>query len=113
MPGSAVPAGNWLAKLHVDKLVHAFLFGVFLVLLVHGFRRQQRWLDLRTHAMLAALCIAVSYGVFTELLQEITNLGRRGDMKDMLANTVGCLIALLIIRHRTRSAEHGRSTSAA
>lgn len=113
MPGSAVPGGKWLGRFHVDKLVHALLFGVFFVLLVFGFKRQERWPDIRRHAMLAAMCIAVSYGVFTELLQEITDLGRRGDMKDMLANTVGSLIAMLMLRHRSISAKvEGSSTQA-
>jgi len=98
MPGSAVPAGKWLAKFHVDKLVHAFLFGVFFVLLVHGFRRQTRVPDLRIHAILSAMCIAVAYGVFTELLQELTDGSRRGDMMDMLANTVGCVVALFLMK---------------
>lgn len=42
--------------------------------------------------MLTAVLIAIAYGAATELMQGLEALGRRTDLNDMIANTVGALL---------------------
>lgn len=93
MPAQVVPGGGLLGRYHLDKVVHAVLFGVFLVLLVRalgwGAGREQggAW-----RLFLGAL-LAIAYGALTEVLQELTGAGRRGDVWDLVADALGVIIA--------------------
>jgi VanZ family protein len=98
MPGSAVAQYGWMTDLRVDKIAHGFLFAVFYVLLVKGLRLQTSYPDLQQHAILASFTIAVMYGGFVELMQEVTRLGRRGEFADMVANTAGVILGSVYLR---------------
>ena len=100
MPGAALPAWRWADLISLDKAVHAFLFGVLYVLLVRAFRRQYQHPALRSHAVMTALVMVVAYGGSTELMQQVPVLGRRGDLLDLLANTVGAGLGLVYDRRR-------------
>jgi VanZ family protein len=97
MPAPAIPGGGWLGRYHVDKLVHAILFAVFFILLARAFRDLDPAGPARRHALLVALVISVAYGLLTELLQELTSWGRHGELGDMVANTIGSLIGVMVV----------------
>ncbi len=98
MPGRALPEWNWFALLDLDKLVHATLFFVLAVLLTQAF------VDVGAPArpLFWALIITIGYGLATELLQGLPALGRRTDLNDMIANTVGGIAAMGYVRGRVR-----------
>jgi VanZ family protein len=98
MPGSVVAQYDIFVDLRLDKWAHAFLFAVFYVLLVKGLRRQTTYEDLQHHAVLASFTVAVMYGGFVELLQEMMQLGRMMDVADMVANTVGVILGSVYLR---------------
>ncbi len=98
VPGSVVMQPGFFDKLPVDKVVHALLFGVLYVLLVKGLERQTGYPLLQRHAVLVGFTIAVLYGGATELIQEWMQLGRRGDLADMLANTIGVILGMAYLR---------------
>lgn len=105
MPGQALPQWEWADLLSVDKAVHAFLFAVLYVL-VH------RWLIDRgmapSKALWVGLIACTAYGASTELMQQLPALGRRGDLGDLLANTAGVLLGMLVAHrpaHRTRNGD--------
>lgn len=87
LPGSELPEWDRFALLHLDKAVHAGMFLVLTVLLARVFhaRGMRHWL-------LAAIPIATAYGAATECMQGLEALGRRTDLNDMIANTVGALL---------------------
>ena len=80
---------------HPDKLIHLFIFGVYVFLQVRGFAKQQRFSFLRRHAALMAVLIGSFLGLGTELMQEWVIPFRRGDVYDLIADVAGCLAGWL------------------
>ncbi|MBP6313287.1 MAG: VanZ family protein [Flavobacteriales bacterium] len=89
LPGSKLPKWDWFALFDMDKLVHAGMFFIQALLLARVFFARQtpeRW-------VLWSVLLSVTFGVATELLQGMEALGRRTDLNDMIANTIGALVA--------------------
>ncbi len=96
-PGRYVPTAHWLDLLSFDKLVHASIFFVlsslwFLYLVKTG---QVKDLSI---ALVIAACI--SYGGLLEVLQAKVFSQRSGDWADFIANSLGCLLALLFFSRK-------------
>ena len=90
IPGAALPQWHWFALFNLDKSVHAGMFFVLALLLAQAFHDSgspKRYL-------LWAVLISAAYGVSTELMQGLEALGRRTDINDMIANTIGSLAAV-------------------
>jgi VanZ family protein len=98
MPGSRLPEWDWFALLDLDKLVHAALFFVQALLLARAFIAR----GTPVHWATWAVATAVLYGLATEVMQGLEALGRRTDLNDMIANTVGALSAGWFARWRMR-----------
>src|SRR5687768_4942469 len=93
-PGQYIPSADWLELLSIDKWVHA---GIFLVLTSLLFVvaikfRQNNWII----ALYCLICIV--YGVSLEIMQATCFSNRSADWKDIIANTFGCLVALLLFK---------------
>ena len=101
MPGRAIPSWDWTNLISLDKPVHAFLFGVLVVLLVRGFRDQQPAVIAQARIVPVAFTLTVAYGALTEWMQQLDLLGRHGDLNDLIANTVGACLGLLYLRWRS------------
>lgn len=99
-PGSALPEWQWADLLSVDKFIHAAIFGVLVLLLVRGFKGQVEGSTWAVRAVPIATVIGVLYGASMEGMQQIPGLGRHGDLLDLIANTIGCLVALIWLRWR-------------
>ena len=97
LPGSSLPAWDWFALLDLDKLVHAGMFFVLALLLSRALlaRGASRWL-------LWAVLISALYGVATECMQGLEAMGRRMEINDMIANTVGAIGAGWFAHFRAR-----------
>lgn len=93
LPAQAVPGGGLLGRYHIDKLAHAVLFGVFLVLLVRAFGHSDPAGRGNWRPLLLAALLAIGFGALTEVLQEITGGGRSGDIWDVVADATGVIIA--------------------
>lgn len=89
IPGKALPEWEWFSVFELDKLVHAGMFFVLCMLLAQALR-SNRW---PVRYILWAVIISAGYGLCTEFLQGLEALGRRTDINDMIANTVGALTA--------------------
>ncbi|MCC6937285.1 MAG: VanZ family protein [Flavobacteriales bacterium] len=98
MPGAALPEWNWFALLDLDKLVHAFMFFVLAVLLAQAFIVR----GTPVRYLLWACVISIGYGLATEIMQGLEALGRRTDINDMIANSVGALLAAVYVRWRLK-----------
>ena len=101
MPGKALPEWNWFALLDLDKLVHAGMFFVLTVLLAQAFVSNGSL----TRYILWACVISIFYGLSTEFMQGMEALGRRTDLNDMIANSVGALLAAAYVNRKVNKAK--------
>jgi VanZ family protein len=81
--------GSTIKVPYKDKLVH-FTFYLMFVLLWSLFFRQSKY----NYKILFA---AISYGIVMELCQHLFTTKRTADVLDVLANTTGAVVGLLII----------------
>ncbi|MDA0874280.1 MAG: VanZ family protein [Bacteroidetes bacterium] len=87
LPGSALPSARLF---EFDKLIHAGLFLVLALLWLSAFSRG------RVDKGLAILAIILAFSVFTELYQGWLPFGRRADMLDAAADSVGATIGFIV-----------------
>jgi len=88
MPGSTVPKVSLFEG--IDKLVHAFMYAVLVVLAYFAFRRL---------AVMTAL--SITYGAVLEYLQVVSSVycktGRSFELADIAANACGALFAACVV----------------
>jgi VanZ family protein len=97
LPGDNLPTISFLLKIpYFDKIVHLGLYFIFTLLLVSGFQLQYQ--GERGKAYLLSGLIAFSIGVSIEYTQSIMHLGRSGDYRDVMANTVAIIMALVLFK---------------
>lgn len=99
VPARGLPEWDWFSLLDLDKLVHAVMFFVLSLLLAQAFRTAGR----PANYLFWGIIISALYGVATEVLQGLEALGRRTDPADMIANTVGAVVAAVFARWRVRA----------
>lgn len=78
---------------HLDKWVHGAVYGVFLFLLLMGWRRHRSALTLSNYS--AAIMVAVSYGGIMEILQLLSE-ERSFEWLDIAANTIGAIVGSIL-----------------
>lgn len=71
-----------------DKIVHFIFYFLFVYLWSKAFNNKKNFL---------ILCIAISYGIIIEILQEVVTQSRNFDYFDILANTIGAVTAFFIL----------------
>ena len=98
LPGSNFPKLSFLDWLRPDKIVHLIIFGVQSFLLIKGFSRQEHFPNLRTNASGWGLLLTITYGILVEVMQATIFIGRSGDVRDALANSIGAFIGLYFFR---------------
>jgi VanZ family protein len=98
MPASDVPGWPWAEVVHLDKIVHAVLFGVQCVLLGLALRGDRATGALAV--LLPAVVLAIAYGGAIELLQQAMGAGRHGDWADLAADAAGALLGAAVLRWR-------------
>jgi VanZ family protein len=88
------------AIIDLDKLLHALAYGV----LAYFFSRSLPGSETMSmkHALLAAM-LAIAYGITDEYHQSFVP-GREADIRDVLADSAGALIAVQIAYRRGRNA---------
>ncbi len=81
----------------LDKLIHLCLYFVMCMLMYLSIKHEssKKWTDIRTMTWSAGF--AICFGIAMEILQSNLNTGRYFDIFDVLANTIGVLIAMLVI----------------
>jgi VanZ family protein len=96
MPGKDIPHISFLELLSFDKLVHAGIFFVLILLTIRGFVLQTSFQALHATAKKAALILCVVYGGSLEIMQGTIFEERSADVYDFVANTLGCTIGVLL-----------------
>jgi len=95
LPGDDLPDISFFNIPYFDKIVHFFLFLVFVFFLAYGFAKQNRFNILHQKFLLLSLLTGVIYGGLTEILQEVVFTGRTSDFFDFIADVAGCVTGLL------------------
>ena len=93
LPGGMLPdIPKFVDLFQPDKLVHVFIFMVFVFLLLRGFTRDGNPGIIRQHALVIGLTIAISIGGITEIIQAYLVPMRVASPYDFIANVIGCLV---------------------
>ena len=95
MPGNGLFIETWFNKIHLDKLVHAFLFFVLTWLWVK-YVTQGKNLTVATLVFIAVA--ATLYGITMEFVQ--IYVGRDFSVGDMIADGAGAFLGVYISRHK-------------
>jgi len=96
MPGKAIPKINWLELLSFDKFVHASIFFVEQILLMHALISLSENTFLKKNYKWISVLFCVSYGGSLEIMQYYVFSERSGDVLDFIANSTGCISGLFL-----------------
>ena len=97
IPGNDLPKVGWLHRLHFDKFVHACFYFIMCMLMYYSLVKEWKLLSTQFQVLIASSFTAVGIGFVIEILQSNLISGRYFDIFDVLANTIGVVIAVLII----------------
>ena len=98
MPGKDIPHISFLELLQFDKLVHASVFFILTFLLVKAYKKPEASIKVQNHPFTIAASLAIAYGGLLEILQGLVFIDRTADVFDFIANSIGALLAVLLIR---------------
>lgn len=91
MPASDIPQAPIFNIIYFDKWVHIGMFSILTLLWGYPFFRSN--IASRNLFALITIC-AILYGILMELVQKFFTSDRSFDYFDILADAVGCLLAL-------------------
>lgn len=97
LPGNSFhTSSNWFGYLPIDKIVHVGLFGSLSFSIFYHFEKskQQKYKSVRAKAYVLIFCML--YGIAMEYYQKYYVPSRGFEVADMLADTLGAIIALPI-----------------
>ena len=84
---------------HIDKLIHAVMFGGLAGALMFDYYRSKIFRNgrplLTWRAIIAFACGAAAFAVVDEVVQGLLDIGRPSDPLDLLADWFGILVAVL------------------
>ena len=95
IPGSDLPRISLLEGINFDKVVHASLFFILVLLTARGFKLQNTFMFIQRNYKGFAFIECVIYGGLLEIMQEAFFSQRTADILDFAANTLGCLLGIL------------------
>ena len=98
LPSSSMPSLSIWELFSFDSFAHAFLFAVLTYLMIVGLKKQYTFPRLKHYAIRTSLVVSSLFGVSIELMQHFYITGRQGDIIDVLSNTIGCLLGILIFK---------------
>ncbi len=96
LPGEDFPDLSFWSLLSFDKVIHAFFYAVLVELMIVGFIKQYTFRRLRFSAVTVSVILGIFYGGLIEFLQATAFRSRQGDVIDWIADTVGCLVGMLV-----------------
>ncbi len=97
LPGSLFPRVK--PAIGLDKVAHVIMYAGFAFACLWGYRKQfvSNDLSYKKRAILLTILISIAYGGLTEIMQEtITVLHRSGDWRDLIADSIGTGLGVLI-----------------
>lgn len=109
IPGSDLPRiKNFWGWIEPDKVVHLFIFGVLMFLILLGFREKYFYSKKRYWFGIVSVLITSLFGMATEILQLYVFVGRSGSRFDFYADAIGALLGwigfYIVFRKKIRNA---------
>lgn len=96
IPGKELPKfGAWFEQISFDKLIHTFLFGMLAVLWMLPVAVGNTSYQHKLHWFIKVALGAAIWGYMAELIQKYFIPMRSYDLVDLLANTLGVVIAFI------------------
>ncbi|MCO6175151.1 VanZ family protein [Flavobacterium sp. NRK F10] len=83
-------AGSFLPIPNKDKVVHFLFYFFFVYFWSKTFKQSDKFFYI--------VIVAVIYGIIIEVLQGVCTVNRQADFFDVLANTCGAVLAMLILK---------------
>jgi VanZ family protein len=96
-PAKEMPETPTWKFLSFDTAAHAGVFAVLAGLCWFSLGRQRRWPTLARHAGWVVFGFCVMFGALIEALQYAMHVGRHADWTDLLGDSVGAALALLLV----------------
>ncbi|MEX0811555.1 MAG: VanZ family protein [Chitinophagales bacterium] len=93
LPGNEIPETGFKG---FDKIVHISIYAVLCFLLKIALHKQFVYSYRSYRVKYYAVTIAFLYGFLMELIQHLFTSNRSFELLDILANTVGCMVGVLI-----------------
>ncbi len=96
IPGSSFPKKSWFVDIWIDKWAHIILFAIMVIL--WGMAMGKNYPTSRStlgSLILIGVCV-ILYGVGMELIQRFFIYNRSFEWKDILADSAGALMGVLI-----------------
>lgn len=98
IPGSNLPSVRFWKLLEPDKAVHAGIFLILMCSLTFSVFKQHRYKRLKRNSLRSSALICIVYGTVLELLQGSLFSERFTDVYDILANAIGVLLGIVILK---------------
>jgi len=80
-----------MSLFQLDKIIHILLYFVFVQLWALNLKKEEQ------KNKIIILLIGIGYGVIIEYLQITMNMGRNFEIGDMIANTIGCILGIVLL----------------
>jgi VanZ family protein len=93
LPGSVFPHEDWYDKIQMDKWIHISLFFGLCFLFAYPLVKYGLKANVLLPWLLLITAVAVAYGVIIEFVQRDFIPNRSFDVWDILADTIGCVLA--------------------
>jgi len=94
VPKSTLPEKETINIPNLDKIVHFIMYFTLCFSIILNYFYKNTKISKLTFVLIAIL-ISI-YGICIEIIQELYITGRSGNMYDVLANTSGCIMAIII-----------------
>lgn len=91
LPSAIFIPFSFQGLLQFDKIIHLVLFFVFVQLWALKLNKEDQ------KNKIIILLIGIAYGAIIEYLQSAMNVGRRFEVDDMIANTIGCILGVVLL----------------
>lgn len=93
LPGKDIPGNSFLDKIYADKIVHAGIFGMMVILFFRPIAQSGLSRNLKMQYLSGITVSVALWGLATEYIQKYMTTGRSFDLMDFAADVVGCTIA--------------------
>ena len=97
MPGDNLPNSSFLSFKGADKLIHATLYLVLMILVGKGLVTYFSSSYSRNRVFVISFLYCLFIGVVIEFIQSVFVVGRLGDIFDVLANVIGASIGVVVL----------------
>ena len=93
MPGRDLPGNSFFEKIQFDKMVHAGMFGLMIILFIRPIAFSNIPVAQKKKYYLRITLLTILWGLATEFIQKYLVAGRTFDLWDFAADAAGCSIA--------------------